>query len=117
MDISLGTSEGDPIPVDGAMPSGTSGDLTSLLKSGGALMDNSVAISRDSAGRQTRTRIPSWRRTCTASLASVRSILLEEVEKGDGALHALIYDPQARRQTRRLLDEARRRRGTGWTAR
>ena len=47
IDISLGTSEGDPIPPNGAIPSGSSGDLTTLLKTGGELMDNLVAISEN----------------------------------------------------------------------
>jgi phospholipid/cholesterol/gamma-HCH transport system substrate-binding protein len=41
----------------------------------------------------------------SASLHSLRA-LLEEVEKGDGVLHALIYDKEAGRQVRGLIAEA-----------
>ena len=41
----------------------------------------------------------------SASVHSLRT-LLEEVEKGEGALHALIYDKQAGKQVRRLLANA-----------
>ena len=63
IDISLGTSEGDPIPINGAIPSGSSGDLTSLLKSGGALMDNLLASSENVRKLTDAFSIPRWRRT------------------------------------------------------
>src|SRR6185295_18900590 len=47
IDVIIGTSEGDPIPINVAISSGSSGDLTSLLKSGGALIDNLVASSEN----------------------------------------------------------------------
>lgn len=104
IDISLGTSEGDPIPVNGAIPSGSSGDLTSLLKSGGALMDNLVASSENVRKLTDAFSDPEVSKNLTSSLASVKSILLG-IEKGNGTLHALIYDPQGAAQTRRLLDK------------
>jgi phospholipid/cholesterol/gamma-HCH transport system substrate-binding protein len=104
IDISLGTSEGDPIPINGAIPSGSSGDLTSLLKSGGALMDNLVASSENVRKLTDAFSDPDVAKNLTTSLASVKSILLG-IEKGNGTLHALIYDPQGAAQTRRLLDK------------
>ena len=104
IDISLGTSEGDPIPINGAIPSGSSGDLTSLLKSGGALMDNLVASSENVRKLTDAFSDPEVAKNLTSSLASVKSILLG-IEKGNGTLHALIYDPQGAAQTRRLLDK------------
>jgi phospholipid/cholesterol/gamma-HCH transport system substrate-binding protein len=104
IDISLGTSEGDPIPINGAIPSGSSGDLTSLLKSGGALMDNLVASSENVRKLTDAFSDPEVAKNLTASLASVKSILVG-IEKGNGTLHALIYDPQGAAQTRRLLEK------------
>jgi phospholipid/cholesterol/gamma-HCH transport system substrate-binding protein len=45
---------------------------------------------------------PKMARDVQRSLASVRA-LLEEVEKGEGVLHALIYDKQAGQQVRTLM--------------
>jgi phospholipid/cholesterol/gamma-HCH transport system substrate-binding protein len=103
IDISLGTSEGDLIPLGGTIPSGSSGDLTSLLKSGGALMDNLIAASENVRRLSDAFGQPEVARDLTASLASVRSIL-QGIEKGNGALHALIYDQKGAAQTRELLD-------------
>ena len=102
IDISLGTSEGDPIPIGGAIPSGSSGDLTSLLKSGGALMDNLVASSENVRKLTDAFADPEVAKNLTGSLSSVRSIL-QGIEKGNGALHALIYDPRGAAETHRLL--------------
>src|SRR5262249_853379 len=102
IDISLGTSEGDPIPINGAIPSGSSGDLTSLLKSGGALMDNLVASSENVRKLTDAFAEPDVAKNLTASLSSVRSIL-QGIERGNGALHALISDPRGAAETRRLL--------------
>ena len=104
IDISLGTSEGDPIPAGGAIPSGSSGDLTSLLKSGGALMDNLVASSENVRKLTDAFADPEVAKNLTTSLASVKSIL-QGIEKGNGAIHGLIYDPKGAAQTRRLLDQ------------
>ncbi len=102
IDISLGTAEGDPIPVNGAIPSGSSGDLTSLLKSGGALMDNLVASSENVRKLTDAFSDPEVAKNLTASIASVRSIL-GGIERGNGALHALIYDPKGAAETHHLL--------------
>ncbi|HTS80243.1 MAG TPA: MlaD family protein [Myxococcaceae bacterium] len=102
IDISLGTSEGDPIPPNGAIPSGSSGDLASLLKNGGALMDNLVASSENVRKLTDTFADPEVTKNLTASIASVRSIL-QGIEKGNGALHALIYDPRGAAETHRLL--------------
>lgn len=102
IDISLGTAEGDPIPINGAIPSGSSGDLTSLLKSGGALMDNLIASSENVRKLTEAFSDPEVAKNLTASVASVRSIL-GGIERGNGVLHALIYDPKGAAETHRLL--------------
>ncbi|HET6984520.1 MAG TPA: MlaD family protein [Myxococcaceae bacterium] len=102
IDISLGTSEGDPIPIGGAIPSGSSGDLTALLKSGGALMDNLVAASENVKKLSDAFADPAVAKDLTAAISSSRSIL-QGIEKGNGVLHALIYDPKGAGETHRLL--------------
>src|SRR5262249_30576347 len=91
IDISLGTAEGDPIPVGGVIPSGSSGALASLLKNGGALMDNLVASSKSVKKLTDAFGDPKFTQDITAIVGSTRSIL-HGIERGDGALHALIYD-------------------------
>ncbi len=105
IDISLGTSEGDPIPVNGAIPSGSSGDLASLLKSGGALMDNLLVTSENVRKLTDVFADPEVAKNLTASLASVRSIL-GGIERGNGALHALVYDQKGAAEVHRLLVKA-----------
>src|SRR5215813_6250291 len=102
IDISLGTSEGDLIPVGGVIPSGSSGDLTSLLKSGGALMDNLVASSKNIRKLTDAFGDPKFAQDVTEVVGSTRSIL-RTIEKGDGALHALVYDPKGGAEVHRLL--------------
>jgi len=102
IDISLGTSEGDPIPINGAIPSGSSGDLTSLLKSGGALMDNLVAASENVRKLSEAFGEPEVAKNLTSAIASTRNIL-GAIEHGNGAVHALIYDRQGGEETHRLL--------------
>src|SRR5262249_26727618 len=102
IDISLGTSEGDPIPAGGAIPSGSSGDLTSLLKSGGALMDNLVAASENVRKLSEAFGEPEGAKNLTSAISSTRSIL-QAIERGNGVVHALIYDKQRREETHRLL--------------
>jgi phospholipid/cholesterol/gamma-HCH transport system substrate-binding protein len=105
IDISLGTSEGEPIAPGGVIPSGSSGDLTSLLKTGGELMDNLVASSRSVRKLTDAFANPTLSEDVTAVVSSTRSIL-RGIEKGDGALHALVYDPKGGAEVHRLLARA-----------
>jgi len=67
-------------------------------------MDNLVASSENVRKLTDAFSDPDVAKNLTTSLASVKSILLG-IEKGNGTLHALIYDPQGAAQTRRLLDK------------
>ena len=102
IDISLGTAEGDPIPVNGAIPSGSSGDLASILKNSGALMDNLMAASENVRKLTDSFAEPEVAKNITSAIASTRNILAG-IERGNGALHALIYDPKGAAETHRLL--------------
>ena len=66
-----------------------------------------AAISRSLRAAVEAYADPQLAEDVSASLRSLRT-LLEEVEKGDGALHALIYDKEAGRQVRGLLANASR---------
>jgi phospholipid/cholesterol/gamma-HCH transport system substrate-binding protein len=117
IDISLGSPEKDVVPNGGELPTGTSGDISSLLKATGEVIDNAVNITRDlRSGVQSYTT-PEIRGDVTQFIRSARNIALEieagkgaevalrldsavakvdvllgDIKNGEGSLHALIYD-------------------------
>ena len=102
IDISLGSGKADPIPSGGEISSGSSGDLTTLLKKGGEFVDNAVVISQDLRRAVGAYADPALKDDIAATLASLRSVL-GRVEKGPGAVHALLYDKQTAEDTRALV--------------
>jgi phospholipid/cholesterol/gamma-HCH transport system substrate-binding protein len=107
IDISLGSAEAPKIPEGGEIPTGSSGDITSLLKAGGELVDNAVAISRDLRKGVAAYTEPALRDDLAQVAKSLRG-LLKGIETGDGALHALIYDADTKREAKRFLAAAAR---------
>jgi len=91
IDISLGSAEAERIPPGGEIPSGTSGDITSLLKSSGEIMENVLAITRDLREGVSAYTKPAVRADLAALLKSLREVF-QEIQTGGGAAHALIYD-------------------------
>ncbi len=91
VEIALGSAEASQIAAGGEIPTGSSGDITSLLKTSGEVMDNVVAISRDLRQGIAAYTQPAVRSDVSGLLKSAREIL-EEIRSGDGALHALLYD-------------------------
>lgn len=102
IDISLGTPQTPPVPPGGVLPVGASADMSTLMKGAGKVMEDSVAISSALRTAVEAYSDPKMAKDVQRSLASLRS-LLEEVEKGEGVLHALIYDKKAGEQVRVLL--------------
>jgi phospholipid/cholesterol/gamma-HCH transport system substrate-binding protein len=102
IDISLGTPKAPPLEPGGVLPVGASADLSTLMKGAGTVMENSVAISESLRRAVEAYGDRQVTEDVKRSLASVRG-MLEAVEKGDGVLHALIYDKQAGDQVRVLL--------------
>lgn len=105
VDVSLGSMKVPPVPDGGELPTDTTGDLNALLQAAGQLMEDSKAISSSLRVAVETYADPRLAEDISASLHSLRG-LLEEVEKGDGVLHALIYDKEAGRQVRGLLADA-----------
>ncbi|MFP2928126.1 MlaD family protein [Pyxidicoccus sp. 3LG] len=105
VDISLGSPTAPPVEPGGELKSSTSGDLASLLSSAGQVMEDTTAISKSLRVAVESYADPALAKDVARSMASLRG-LLEEVEKGDGVLHALIYDKAAGREVRTLLANA-----------
>ncbi|NOK03290.1 MULTISPECIES: MlaD family protein [Myxococcus] len=105
VDISLGSPTSPPVEAGGVLKSSTSGDLSSLLSGASQVMENSVAISKSLRAAVETYSNPEMANDVTRGVAALRA-LVEEVEKGEGVLHALIYDKQAGREVRGLLANA-----------
>ncbi len=105
VEIALGSTEAAQIVAGGEIPTGSSGDITSLLKTSGEVMDNVVAISRDLRQGIAAYTQPAVRSDVSGLLKSAREIL-EEIRSGDGALHALVYDPKTRQELNVFLTAA-----------
>ncbi len=105
VDVSLGSVNSPLVPDGGVLRSDMSGDLNTLMQAASQVMEDSKAISRSLRVAVETYADPRLAEDVSASLHSLRA-LLEEVEKGDGVLHALIYDKEAGRQVRGLIAEA-----------
>jgi phospholipid/cholesterol/gamma-HCH transport system substrate-binding protein len=102
IDISMGSAKTAAIPPGGEIHSGSSGELTTLLKNGGEVLENAVAITKDLRRTVAAYSDPALKDDVAATLASFRSIF-GRVEKGPGTAHALIYDKQTADDTRALV--------------
>ncbi|NOK12371.1 MlaD family protein, partial [Corallococcus exercitus] len=105
VDISLGSADQPPVPPGGVVKSISGGDLSKLMTSASRVMENSVEISESLKDAVKVYTNPDLSRDLARSVASLRSIM-EEVEKGNGALHALIYDPRTGQEVNTLLANA-----------
>jgi phospholipid/cholesterol/gamma-HCH transport system substrate-binding protein len=105
IDVSLGSVEAPAIEPGGQITSGSSGDIASLLKSSGEIVDNAVAISRDLRRAVTDYTRPELSQNFGQMVASANH-LLGQIERGDGALHAVIYDPKTGADVKALLAHA-----------
>jgi phospholipid/cholesterol/gamma-HCH transport system substrate-binding protein len=105
VDITIGNPKA-PAMQDGAeLRTSSSGDLNSLMRAAGQVMDDSQAISRSLRVAVEAYADPQLTQDVAGTMHSLRA-LLEEVEKGEGVLHALIYDKEAGRQVREALANA-----------
>jgi len=102
VDISMGSAKAEAIPPGGEITSGVSGELSSLLKNGGEVMENAVAITRDLRRAVAAYSDPALKEDIAATVGSLRSIF-GRVEHGPGAVHALVYDKQTSLDTQALI--------------
>lgn len=105
IDISLGSQDQPQLPAGGAIATGTSGDISSLLKATGEMIDNAVGITRDLRSGVAAYTGPAIRDDVTALVKSARSIV-REVESGEGLVHDLVYEPSTTQSVRQLLASA-----------
>ncbi len=105
VDISLGTAKARPIPPGGELRTDTSGDLNALMQAAGEVLNDSRAISHSLRAAVATYADPRLAEDLSSSLHSLH-MLLEEIENGDGVLHALVYDKESGRQVRGLLANA-----------
>jgi phospholipid/cholesterol/gamma-HCH transport system substrate-binding protein len=105
VDISLGSPEAESIPNGGEIATGTSGDISSLLKATGEIIDNAVGITRDLKSGVAAYTAPEVRNDVAVMMRSARSII-EEIEGGKGLAHQLIYDKKTADDVRTLLASA-----------
>ncbi len=102
IDISMGAAKAAPIPQGGEIPTGPSGEIATLLKNGGEVLENAVQITKDLKRAVSAYSDPALKDDIAATLSSFRGIF-GRVEKGPGTLHALIYDKQTADDTRALV--------------
>lgn len=107
VDISIGSADQPQVPANGEIPASTGGDLSSLMRGASQVMENSVAVSDALRKAVESYSDPRMAQDVAAGIHSLR-VLLEEVEKGDGALHALIYDKKAGQDVKVLVANASR---------
>jgi phospholipid/cholesterol/gamma-HCH transport system substrate-binding protein len=105
IDISLGSPEKPVLANKGELQTGTSGDISSLLKATGEVIDNAVGITRDlRSGVQSYTT-PEIKNDITEFIRSARNIAAE-IETGKGVAHAIIYDKRMSDDLRAVLAQA-----------
>ncbi|HVE87744.1 MAG TPA: MlaD family protein [Myxococcales bacterium] len=102
VDVSLGSPDSPEIPNGGELQTGSSGELSALIKSSAEILDNAVQITRDLKGGISSYTQPEMRNDVAAAVKAARAIL-EEVTHGEGALHAAIFDKKAGSDVKAVL--------------
>ncbi|PZR17593.1 MAG: MCE family protein [Archangium gephyra] len=105
IDISLGSPDKAVVANKGELKTGTSGDISSLLKATGEVVDNVVSITRD-----LRTGVQSYTNDeitndISQFIRSARNIA-SEIETGKGAAHTLIYDKRTSDDLKLIISRA-----------
>lgn len=104
VDISIGSPDQALMPSGAELQTGSSGDISSILKATGEIIDNTVGITRD-----LRTGVASYTnpemRADVAELVKSAKNIVREVEKGQGVLHMLVYDKNATAEVKAVLSQ------------
>jgi phospholipid/cholesterol/gamma-HCH transport system substrate-binding protein len=102
VDISLGSPESPRVASGGWLQTGSSGELTALIKTSTEILDNAVQITRDLKGGISSYTQPEIKNDVAAAVKAAR-LILEEVQRGQGALHVAIFDKEAGSEVKTLL--------------
>ena len=102
VDISLGSPESPQVPNGGDLQTGSSGELTALIKTSTEILDNAVQITRDLKGGISSYTQPEIKNDVAAAVKAAR-LILEEVQKGEGPLHVAIFDKKAGEDAKQVL--------------
>jgi phospholipid/cholesterol/gamma-HCH transport system substrate-binding protein len=105
VEVSIGSPEQPVLPDGAELQTGTSGDITSILKATGEIIDNTVGITRDLRTGVATYTSPELQQDVKEAVTSVKNIL-KEVETGKGLLHAVIYDKGLTNDVKATLSEA-----------
>lgn len=105
VELSLGSPELPAIALGGEIQAGASADYTEIIKKGAEVIDNTLAITSDLRELVASYNTPEIRDGVGELVESSRDIL-QSIQKGDGALHALIYDERMGKNMRDLVASA-----------
>lgn len=105
VDVSIGSLEQPELPPDAEITGESGGDVASMMKSASQVLGDAVAVSGVLRKAAEAYADPRMAEDVAAGVHSLRA-MLQEVEKGDGVLHALIYDKDTGTQVRTLVASA-----------
>ncbi|MBM7112765.1 MCE family protein [Archangium primigenium] len=107
VNLTLGSLDQPVVAAGGIIPSTTGGDVAAMMKGASKVLEDAVVVSATLRKAAEAYANPAMAEDVAAGVRSLRK-LLEEVEKGDGVLHALIYDKETGREVRSLMANASR---------
>ncbi len=105
IDVSLGSPKEPLVPNGGELQTGTSGDISSLLKAASEIIDNAVGITRNLKSGVESYTTDEITNDVTQFIRSARNIATE-IEKGKGPAHTLIYDQRVSDDLKSLISRA-----------
>ncbi len=95
LELTVGSPDRNVLPPEGILASIDPPDYAKLLEKGNQIVDNVVKISDALSQVLGGGAGAASRQDLAASIGSLRRIT-EEIERGDGLVHALLYDPKGR---------------------
>src|SRR2546423_5841768 len=102
IDISLGSPNAPLVHNGEEIQTGSSGDLSALMKASGEIIDNSVQITKDLRVAVSAYTDPELRGDIAALVKSAKNVI-GEIEHGQGPMHALVYDKKSADELKELL--------------
>jgi phospholipid/cholesterol/gamma-HCH transport system substrate-binding protein len=105
IDVSLGSPDKAQLANGSEIPTGTSGDISSLLKATGEMIDNAVGITRDLRSGVQAYTAPDIQKDVVSLVKSARNIM-HEVETGKNLLHLIAYDQGTSDEVKKLVTAA-----------